>query len=130
MTIQTRDQHFAKAVYKQVAELTDSQDFKVKKYCAIASKLPILIRSSGLMQAYAFVESRAAKEKEVEAKKFLEHFAETLSFGSQSALGDKVRTSDLVTYMHLTRNALAALLWYKRFAQSVHKYEPGSEESE
>lgn len=130
MTIQTRDQVLAATVYEQVNALSGKSNFKVKKYCAAASKMPILIRTSGLMQAFAFFESRAKKENEVEVREFLEHLSCTLSFEDSKLFGEHLRKAGLANYMHTTRQVLAALLWFKRFAQSVHGYEPGMDDGD
>jgi CRISPR-associated protein Cmr5 len=113
----TRDQRYAQQIYQQVCQVPEVQR---QKYGSMAHKLPILIRTAGLAQALAFVESRGSDEH----KKLLEHLAAVVN---EPNLLERSRTAELADYMRLTRNVLAALAWYKRFAQSVLGVAPGEE---
>src|SRR5437667_273155 len=81
----------------------------------MAHKLPILIHTAGLIQALEFVKSRGNPIQ----KCLLEHLAITVGQNDAETLLKVVRGSGLNGYMCLTRQILAALLWYKRFAQSI-----------
>ncbi len=115
----TRDQYYATTVCAQVEgvanDYPDKQDAFRKKYGGLAHKLPVLIRTAGLAQALAFVAARGGEAGE----RLLQHLAEALRFDNQNKLLEEVREADLNEYIYLTQQALAALLWYKRFAQSV-----------
>ena len=112
MPIQTRNQKYAAQVFNHVGAVPlDEHD----KYTAMAHKLPVLIRSAGLAQALAFVNST----KERAHERLLDHLAETVGAVSRQNLLERVRQDDLPNYIRLTQEALAALLWYKRFAQSL-----------
>lgn len=114
--MQTRDRRYAAAIFAQVEqEIGNSPRSDQKKYGSMAHKLPVLIRTAGLAQALAFVEARG----ETSHKKLLDHLAEVVGFRERAALIGRSRTAELAEYMHLTQRVLAALLWYKRFAQSV-----------
>jgi CRISPR-associated protein Cmr5 len=129
----TREQEYAATIYGQVSnEIEPKPRASQKKYGSMAHKLPVLIRVAGLAQALQFVESRGKDEQ----KLLLQHLALALGFTddegenvkkAKAKLLDKSRTSQLGSYMHLTQQALAALQWYKRFAQSVLKVEAGEE---
>jgi len=110
--MQTKDQTYAAKIFMQVSAVAEGDR---KKYGAMAHKLPILIRTAGLAQALAYVEARS----ETPTKLLLDHLAEVVGAGSRQQLLVHSRTASLSEYMRLTRDALAALLWYKRFAQSV-----------
>ena len=59
--MQSREQQFAKDIYEQVKAYSDQYPHdseERKKYGSMAHKLPILVRSAGLVQALAFVHSR------------------------------------------------------------------------
>lgn len=86
-----------------------------KKYGGMAHKLPILIHDAGLAQAVAFVQSRDNQPQQ----QLLDDLARTVGLADGAALADRSRTAPLAGYMLLTRRALAALVWYKRFAESV-----------
>ncbi len=92
----------------------------------MAHKLPILIRTAGLAQALAFVNARGKEEH----KRLLNDLALTLKQQNRENLAETAMNAALSEYIYLTQQALAALLWYKRFAQSVLDVQPGTEESE
>ncbi len=120
----TRDQEYGARIFKQISALKQEKDGGQKpagyadSYGSMAHKLPVLIRSAGLAQALAFVEARGKPAH----RDLLDHLAKVVlnenADGSQ--LAKKSRdTEQLSEYMYLTHEAMAALLWYKRFAQSV-----------
>lgn len=123
----TLNQHFATNAYQQVTEFKEShkEDKKAQsKYGTMAHKLPILVRTSGLVQAVAFVQTRGNEYQ----KLLLAHLAETLGYDGVGTFADDTRRDNLQDYMLLTRRVLAALLWYKRFAESVLDVLPGDED--
>jgi CRISPR-associated protein Cmr5 len=87
-----------------------------KQYGAIAHKLPILIRTAGLVQALSFVEARSKKEIQ---KRLLTDLKATIEPNDPRTLLVHAQQADLSEYMRLTQQVMAALLWYKRFAQSI-----------
>lgn len=111
--MQTLDQRYSASAYEQVLTIQDDKD--AKKYGAMAHKLPILIHTAGLVQALEFVRSRG---KPIQVQ-LLEHLAQTLGYADGNTLQKAVREASLSEYIRLSRQALAALLWYKRFAQSI-----------
>ncbi len=147
--MQTRDQKLAVEVFQKVEglfnegqeaieELLNTEgeetqkvkkkrreiEIERKKYGAMAHKLPVLIRTAGLAQALGFLD---AKSSEKMNGRLLEDLASTLG-KSQDELLRHSRGDDnqsLGDYLRLTQETLAALLWYKRFAQSVLGVEQG-----
>ncbi len=126
----TRHQSYAARIFEQVNELREKGEKECKKYGSVAHRLPVLIRKAGLAQALAFVEARCGTEGE--GQRLLDHLAVVIGEKTRSELLCRSRTASLPDYMHLTRQVLAALFWYKRFAQSVLRVEAGdnSEEGE
>lgn len=124
--MQTRDQRYAKNAYDQVIQITkmpveEKQREKFSKsYGSMAHKLPILIHVSGLAQALAFVDARY---KGKGAERLLEDLSQTVIGEPANVLLERSRGDDqpdnLHKYMYLTEQVLAALLWYKRYAQSI-----------
>lgn len=115
--MQTQQQRMAVSAHERILTVEDGDR---KKYGTMAHKLPMLIRNAGLAQALVFVEARGESAQ----KKLLQHLAETIDFGgvtSWDALVELSRTADLATYMLLTRRVMAALVWYKRFTESILK---------
>ena len=115
--MQTLDQQYAASAYAQVSPLKEKYKEKkeYKKYGAMAHKLPILIHTAGLAQALEFVNSRG----EPIQKLLLDHLAVTIELTNKEDLLKTVKSVPLSGYIRLTRQTLAALLWYKRFAQSI-----------
>lgn len=112
--MQTRDQIYAATVYQQVSTVREKEP-EYTKYGAMAHKLPILIRTAGLAQALAFVEARG---KEIQ-KRLLIDLKTTIEPNDPRTLLMHAQQADLSEYMRLTQQIMAALLWYKRFAQSI-----------
>lgn len=116
--MQTRDQKYAVQIFGQVKAVKDSpNEDEHKQYGSMAHTLPILIRSAGLAQALAFVEARGKDPH----KNLLDHLAKViLNEGSNGrSLCEQSWKAELADYKYLTHKAMAALVWYKRFAQSV-----------
>lgn len=121
IAVLTRNQEYAAQIFTQVGQLAQASEAERKKYGSLAHRLPVLIRTAGLAQALAFVEARGGEA----GKKLLAHIAAVIK---EEELLARSRTAELAEYMRLTRTVLAALVWYKRFAQSVLGVEAGADE--
>lgn len=124
--MQTREQEYAKKIFEQVeafkqAKLAAHGDDQKKaqpeidKYGSMAHQLPVLVRTAGLAQALTFVTARGQEPH----KQLLNDLALVVGQPTGTALAAEARNANLSAYMHLTQQVLAALVWYKRFAQSV-----------
>lgn len=112
--LQTRSQRLAASAYKNVNSIVASADRD--KYLAVTRNLPILIRTAGLAQALAFIPSGEAQKKMRET--LIKHLSATI--GSENlAKACLEQPVPLHEYMRLTRDALDALVWYKRFAEAL-----------
>ncbi len=123
----TRDQRYAISVYQQVQAVKQKFAKDYRQYGVMCHKLPILIHTAGLAQALAFVESR---NKDI-YKQLLGDLTLTLKEphdgndpvmspeGEQKSIVRQAREAELNDYMRLTWQVMAALVWYKRFAQSI-----------
>lgn len=116
----TRDQQYAISAHtcvKAIAEKYANEEKSRRKYGSTAHKLPILIRTAGLAQALTFIETRGSSTDKVNPyKDFLCDLEQTVG---KDSLCKSVREADLQEYMLLTQQVLHALVWYKRFAQSI-----------
>lgn len=144
--MQTRDQRYSTDAYERVFALLSSSKTKeeCRNYGVMAHKLPILIHKAGLAQALAFVESRGKPAQ----KWLLDDLARTINGEAASdqapvqtsgqiakqepgeKLFEQARKADLGSYMLLTQQVLDALLWYKRFAQSLLGVDASTETEE
>ena len=112
----TRDQQRAQTALDHVQALAATLH---DDYGRMAHKLPILIRTAGLAQALAVVETRGKDGH----KKLLKDLSKNVL--NNDGLLEKSRSADLLKYMQLTNEVLACCLWYKRCAQSVLNIEAG-----
>jgi CRISPR-associated protein Cmr5 len=115
ITMQTRNQLFAAKIFSQIESIKVLPEAQRKKYGATAHKLPILIRKAGLAQALEFIAARGDDTQ----RQLLAHIAVTIDLPSQAELLKRSREAQLEEYIHMTQRVLDALLWYKRFSQSV-----------
>lgn len=117
--IPIRTHAVASAAYERVDARRDDQG--KKEYGALAHKLPGMILQNGLAQATGFL---LAKNK-YEHRSLLDDLnavlreAGAVSTTGGSALHDLVIRSDLAGTMNLTRRALEASGWIKRYVQGV-----------
>lgn len=112
----TIQQQLASKAHTCILEITD--DGEKKKYGTMAHKLPILIRTAGLAQALAFVEARGSTAQH----KLLDHIAQTIDVAgidNRGTLTQTCREAPLQQYIFLTRRVMDALVWFKRFTESV-----------
>lgn len=116
----TRDQQYAisaRECVEAIAVKYEKEEKSRRKYGSTAHKLPILIRTAGLAQALTFIETRGkSKDKANPYQDFLDDLEKTVG---QNSLCKSAREAELDEYMLLTQQVLDALLWYKRFAQSI-----------
>jgi CRISPR-associated protein Cmr5 len=128
--MQTRDQKYASDAFDRVTKIAQERTKSFgKAYGSMAHKLPILIHVSGLAQALAFVASRGEGKG---SERLLEDLSQTVLGEPAARLLERSRGSNhegsLREYIYLTEQILAALLWYKRYAQSILNVEQGEEE--
>ena len=131
--MKTIHQRLAADVYDRVTQIYEEYDepFR-KKYGTMAHKMPVLVHTAGLMQAIAFVHAKGTKNDAW--KQFLNDLAQTLEFSrpeyNRDALLQDAQWAGIGDYILLTRHVSNALLWYKRFAESILKVEPGDEDKD
>lgn len=114
----TLQQRMATTAYERVMTIAPQGEREKKRYGTMAHKLPILIHTAGLAQALAFVEARQVPQQLT----LLDHLATTVALpgiNNRQELTRRSREAELADYMLLTRRTLQALLWYKRFAESI-----------
>jgi len=122
----TLEQDLAQSVYEKVSaygKAHPEDTSERKQYGSMAHRLPVLVHNAGLVHALAFVEDRDKDAQKI----LMEHLAAVLGFDERKNLLDESRTAPFQDYRYLTHRAVIALTWFKRFAQSVLKIEPGSE---
>jgi CRISPR-associated protein Cmr5 len=120
MSRQTRSQGLAQAAYSQIEKKTDNGTKKLEKeFISTVKKFPALIHTCGLAQAVAF--TMAKKDQ----REYVGYLAAVLQASGHSEVTNAeslckcTRTSDLNEYLRLSRDAIAAASWLKRYAEAA-----------
>lgn len=108
-------------------------DAEVRKiYGGLCHSFPILVRTCGLCQALAFSKDKSTatggepKPRNRAHARLLEDVACLLRVEGGDPVA-AVRTADTTTYMLHTRRVLGAWIYFKRFAVSILKVQPGED---
>jgi CRISPR-associated protein Cmr5 len=119
MSRQTRSQRLAQAAYSQIANHTGQGQQKLEKeFVSTVKKFPALIHTCGLAQAIAF--ALAKKDH-----KYVGYLAEVIRASGHpevtgaTTLHERARESNLGTYLRLSRDAIAAASWLKRYVEAA-----------
>lgn len=89
------------------------------QYRTLALNFPTMILQSGLVQAVGFLRAKGEKEHLTLA----EHISQLLGYQTVQRLHDELLQSDITKYQLLTRNAIEATSWLKRYTQALLKKE-------
>lgn len=117
-----RSHEVARKAYELVeARLTFD---KKKEYGSLAHKLPVLILQNGLAQATGFLLAKG----EAHHQALLGDLARLLGKADGQSLHQSVIAADVTQTMLLTRRALEAAGWIKRYVQGVLKVNATGEE--
>lgn len=119
----TLSQQYASAVYAQIDAIHGYDADFCKDYGRLCNRFPSLVLHNGLAQTIGFVMAKAGGDPQSTEAVFLNHLAEVLDQPINQLLNNVLNAS-LPDYRRLTRQALAAAIWYKRFAQSVLGVDP------
>ena len=118
MSVHTRSQKLAQAAFARIALHTNSgQKNPDKEYVSFAKKFPALIHTCGLAQAVAF----ALAKKQTD---YIADLAEVLGRRSfrddgKDPLDHHARTQQLTGYLRLSRDAINAASWLKRYVEAA-----------
>jgi CRISPR type III-B/RAMP module-associated protein Cmr5 len=138
MTAKTRQQRLMQTALDHVDEVKGKGEGVRSIYGGLCHRLPVLIRTCGLCAALAFVHSKSQGEsgdgRREAHRLLLEHCGAILSDhaglgignGSGRELINTVQGLDVRGYVLAQRVLLEALVFHKRFAESVLGVEPGS----
>lgn len=123
MSVHTRSQHLAQAAYDQIARHTKGGKQKPdKEFVSTVKKFPALIHTCGLAQAVAFA---LAKKDE----KYVDYLAAVLKAAGHAGITDhkaldkQARESQLSGYLRLSRDAINAASWLKRYVEAAGEEE-------
>ena len=118
----TRSQQYAQAAFPAVQrhfpQATKELSKEQKEYRTFAKKFPALIHTCGLAQAIAFAQAKGHDD-------YLSDLAAVISraghpeITSAESLGQHSRTDPLNLYMQLSRDAIHAAGWLKRYVEAL-----------
>jgi CRISPR-associated protein Cmr5 len=125
--METLSQRLARAAFPAVKARKDNSRFNFKEYTTFAKKFPALIHTCGLAQAIAFAQ---AKKQDDYLSDLAVVLRETHSSGVTTAedLAHRSRTEALSGYLWLSRNALLAAGWIKRYVEAFNEKEDAAED--
>jgi len=138
MTARTRQQRLMQTALHHVDEVKGKGEGVRSTYGGLCHRLPVLIRTCGLCAALAFVHSKSQGGSgggRSEAHRLLlehcgailrDHAGLGIGNGSGRELINTVQGLDVRGYVLAQRVLLEALVFHKRFAESVLGVEPGS----
>ena len=115
----TKEQLMAREAYIRVETRKNESGFK--DYKTFALSFPSLIHSCGLVQAIAFAK-KETKGKDTQAKSGylddLQKVFDTIDNGGD--LLERSREAPVMEYMRITRHAINAASWIKRYCQAIN----------
>lgn len=119
MNIHTRSQKLAQTAYARIAIHTNNGRKKPdKEFVSTVKKFPALIHTCGLAQAVAF--ALAKKDDE-----YIDHLAAVLNAAGHTEITDDktldqhARNKPLSGYLRLSRDAINAASWLKRYVEAA-----------
>ena len=112
--MEIRTQKYAEIAYPLVQAVKNS-DIEAK-YRTLALNFPTMILQSGLAQAIGFLMAK----NEAHHIRLLQHLAQLLDYqDNTNQLHEDVRQFDITQYQLLTRKAIEASSWLKRYTQAL-----------
>jgi CRISPR-associated protein Cmr5 len=116
--VQTRAQRMASKAFTCVKQRKGSK--AESDYARFAKKFPALLHSCGLAQALAFAK----------AKKEDGYLSDLNDVSEDKDLQGRAHESDLSDYMRLSRLALEAASWLKRYAEAMLNDQSGGKDGD
>lgn len=108
-----RTQKYAQLAYPLVDDVKGQP--VEPKYRTLALTFPAMVMQSGLAQAIGFLMAKGNEEHKI----MLTHIATLLNYPNDEDMHQAILSSDLTNYQLLTRNALEATSWLKRYTQAL-----------
>jgi CRISPR-associated protein Cmr5 len=106
----------------------EASKYKSEEFAQLVKKIPMMIKTSGLSEAFAFMYSKQNKHGIIlnSIYKWLQQSSTTLSIinGSNGEnLVQKVTNLDITSYRVVTTETMAYLMWLRRFSEGMAKEE-------
>ena len=112
--MRTTDQKLAHEAYSRVVTRKTQPDFDFGKYSSVALSFPALIHSCGLTQALAYAEAKGYDN-------YIDDLQSVFSVVDVDDDLDRLsRNAELDVYTRISRHALTASSWIKRYCQAMN----------
>jgi CRISPR-associated protein Cmr5 len=119
MSVHTRSQRFAQAAFPRIQDRKEKlSDKQFKEYTSFAKKFPSLIHTCGLAQAVAFALAKKEAEYIGDLTNVLQA-AGHVEITERDSLDHQARKLPLNDYLRLSRNAISAASWLKRYVEAI-----------
>jgi CRISPR-associated protein Cmr5 len=120
--MRARSQQQAETIHGLVEQIRrDVRERKdQKRYGALCHRFPLMVRENGLAAAIGFLAAKGTDPAGPESR-LLAHYAAVLNCAGGEALRQSCVASSLDEYRRLTRTALQASEWFKRYAEAILK---------
>ncbi len=119
-TVPTRQQRMAEAAFGCVsARKTSAGETAPKEYASFAKSFPALLHTAGLCQAVAFSQAKSGQASHV-----LEDVVNAMidpGVPTVATLAQASRQAGPTEYLRLSRIALQAATWIKRYVEALEK---------
>lgn len=124
------EQRYAQAAYSSMTEGLSPNEAAV--FGTICHHFPAMIRLNGLLLTAIFYEAQSSKNEDSDRskayKRYMKYMLQALELEvSQLSVYLKNPSCDSNCYRLLTRQALAASVWFKRYAEAILKVEAAGE---
>ena len=115
-----KKQRLAQAAYARIAERRNGSDQYRQEYRSFAREFPTLVHQCGLAQAVAFAQAKKAHQED-----YANDLAVVLTAAGHSdvadlsAMAERTRSLPMTAYVRLSRDALDAAVWLKRYVEAL-----------
>ncbi len=116
----TKSQRMAQAAFQGIQERGRGKESYRKEYRSFAREFPTLVHQCGLAQAVAFAQAKKAHQLD-----YLTDLAAVLAAAghaesaSANALAEQTWKLPVTGYVRLSRDALDAAVWLKRYVEAL-----------
>lgn len=108
----TKEQLMASTAYERVSTRSHEENFDFKEYKSFALSFPSLIHTCGLVQAMAFAKAKGKSEYIDDLQAVFDRIDNAGNLQTRS------REARVMEYMRITRHAISAASWIKRYCQA------------
>lgn len=116
----TRSQRFSESALKAVEAVAKNTAMR-DDYKSRADGFPVMVMQSGLAQAVGFLRGKSEGRDDNAYGRYLKDLGGLLGQPEPSRFQSQVIKAELPEYRRLTRDALDASSWIKRFCQTLVK---------